>query len=127
MLDQGARAANRGTSGAFQFDSIAQELSLDIINDKKWFFEKYLPVERLVILMPLLHAENLALQELGFALSQRLAEGVKIPSTVDYLASCPIFFNEHLYVIERFSRFPTRNLALVSCVLVPWFVYSEPK
>ena len=113
MLDQGSRTAFRGTVGAFQNDNKAEQLSLDLINNKKWFFEHYLPVERLIILMPLLHSENLAAQEAAQPLSLRIAEGLEDPAAKACFAGNGEFFESHIAVVRKFNRFPSRNAALV--------------
>ena len=114
MFDQGSRTAFRGTAKAFAFDVLAAELSLDVINNKGWFFDKYLPLERQAVLMPLLHSEDIAAHRVAQALAPRMCEGVEDAETLKMFSGVPHFFEDHRKVVEQFNRFPSRNQALVS-------------
>jgi uncharacterized protein (DUF924 family) len=59
------------------------------------------PERRPFWLMPLMHSEDLAVQELGLPLFERLIDA----RTAD-------FARRHQAVIARFGRFPHRNQAL---------------
>lgn len=114
MFDQGSRTAFRGTAKAFAFDPAATALALDIIQNKGWFFEKYLPIERQAILTPLLHAEDMSAQRVASEYVPRLCEGVNSPELQAIFQGVGHFFADHAKVVEQFGRFPSRNAALVS-------------
>lgn len=98
LLDQFSRNIHRDSPRAYEADDLAVELTLLAI-DRGW--EAYFTVaQRAFLYMPLMHAEDLALQRLcvdRFSAMRsdqlRYAEG-------------------HRDVIARFGRFPTRNAVL---------------
>ncbi len=69
------------------------------------------PIERTFLYMPLMHAEDLAVQERSVALFTSLAQSAtaalaeRLAASLDYAVS-------HRSVIARFGRFPGRNAAL---------------
>jgi uncharacterized protein (DUF924 family) len=109
LLDQFTRNVFRGQAEAFAGDARAQCLvrqALDVNLDRK------LPwVGRIFLYMPLMHAENEALQnecvrqfrllrdEVPEALRERIDSNLK-------------FAEEHRNIIARFGRFPHRNQAM---------------
>eukprot|EP01032_Pedospumella_encystans_P018746 gene18746-21335_t len=111
MLDQGTRTAFRGTPKAFAYDDIAKELVLLIIQ-KGWFFDKYLPVERQILCLPLLHSEDIHAHRVASELVHRLSEGTDNPELVQMFKSNVSFLAEHTQVVEKFGRYPSRNSAL---------------
>lgn len=113
MLDQGTRTAFRGTPKAFAYDDIAKELVLEIV-EKGWFFEKYLPIERQVLCLPLVHSEDIHAHRVTSELVHRLSEGTENPELVEMFKSNVGFLAEHTEVVEKFGRYPSRNSALVS-------------
>jgi len=99
LLDQFSRNIHRDTAEAFAGDPLALAL-VRIAFDHGW--EKDLEPERRAFLyMPLMHAEDRALQAESL---RRFAE-----PGLEYNLD---FAREHAAVIERFGRFPTRNAAL---------------
>jgi uncharacterized protein (DUF924 family) len=113
MFDQGSRTAFRGTAKAFAFDAAAAALAAEIITDKKWFFSKYLPIERQAIMTSLLHAEDLSYHNLAAEYLPRICEDITDAGTVACFAGLGHFFKDHRAVVEQFGRFPSRNAALV--------------
>lgn len=102
LLDQFTRNIFRGTSQAFAFDPIAQELvleGLDLGVDLQLF-----PVERIFFYLPLEHAENLNLQKLSITKFNIVA------AEAPFLASYADYAMRHYVIIERFGRFPHRNV-----------------
>lgn len=109
LLDQFPRNIFRGTAQAFAGDARAQALVLDALDRG---FDARLPwVGRVFLLMPLMHAENLALQ-------RRCVQGFE-----ELVANAPQaigkeiegnlrFAKSHFELIERFGRFPYRNAVL---------------
>jgi uncharacterized protein (DUF924 family) len=99
LLDQFSRNLHRGEAEAFAADPLAQELTL-LALDKSW--EAGIDAERRAFLyMPLMHAEDQALQKLSVA---RFAEP-GLEQNLDYA-------RDHADCIARFGRFPSRNEAL---------------
>jgi uncharacterized protein (DUF924 family) len=125
MLDQGSRTAFRGTTKAFAFDEEAKKLSLEIFA-KNWFFEKYLPIERQIIIMPLLHSEDIAAHRLAGEYVLRLSEGAEDPEAAKLLQGTRYFLAEHSKVVEQFGRYPSRNASLVSAVSYMTYFISVP-
>jgi uncharacterized protein (DUF924 family) len=109
LLDQFSRNMFRGTSHAFAGDARAQQLVLQTLANQE---DRQLPlVGRLFLYMPLMHAENLALQDQCLiCFTQLVAEAPeslqqRLQSNLDYA-------HRHQAVISRFGRFPYRNAVL---------------
>ncbi len=99
LLDQFSRHIHRDTPGAFEADPLAAALTVSAI-DREW--DEHYPADRRVFLyMPLMHAEDGALQRLSVEKYVALGD----PEQLRYA-------HEHADVITRFGRFPTRNAAL---------------
>jgi uncharacterized protein (DUF924 family) len=100
LLDQFPRQIWRDTVTAFAGDSQALALSLRAV-ELGWLEEEVEPARRQFWLMPLMHSEELAVQEAALPLFERFCD----PRTAD-------FARRHRDVIARFGRFPHRNAAL---------------
>ena len=115
LLDQFTREIYRGTAKAFQYDTVAEALTWQVIEGNQLM--SYHPMHRTFILSPLLHAENLRSQQKGVELVPTIAhdapEGLR-----NYMAMLPQFYHDHYDVIRRFGRFPSRNAVLVRVLLV---------
>ena len=99
LLDQFSRNIHRDTPRAFEADPLAESLAHDGI-ERGWDGE--LPPERAAfLLMPLMHAEHADAQALSVAKFEALG-----------LEENAQFARDHAAVIEKFGRFPSRNLAL---------------
>ena len=109
LLDQFSRNVFRGTARAFDGDAHAQQLALRTIAQQE---DRQLPwVGRVFFYMPLMHAEDLALQHKCVAcFSQLLADAPAMlkPKLQRNLDSAI----EHQGIIARFGRFPHRNAVL---------------
>lgn len=117
MFDQGTRTAFRGTPKAFAYDDAAKELAMEVIR-KGWFFEKYLPIERLSLWLPLLHSEDIHAHRVAKDLVQRICEDVGTPEAAQMFQGNVHFLAEHTQVVEKYGRYPSRNSALVrSCCI----------
>lgn len=101
LLDQFSRHIFRGTAQAYAQDARAQQLVLEGI--QKGDDQPLLPTERHFFYMPLMHAEDKALQALSVEKFKTLRHEVKGVMTAA---------QEHRAVIERFGRFPHRNKML---------------
>jgi uncharacterized protein (DUF924 family) len=108
-LDQFSRNMFRGTPRTFACDGQALAAALAAIDHG---VDRRLAVdERLFLYMPLVHSENLTVQERCIALfttwrDQAPAEGARrAAGTLD-------FAQRHRDIVARFGRFPHRNAAL---------------
>jgi len=100
LLDQFPRQIWRGTAMAFAGDPQALALSRKAV-ERGWLEAEPEQARRQFWLMPLMHAEDLAVQEAALPLFERFAD----PRTAD-------FARRHRDVISRFGRFPHRNAVL---------------
>jgi len=99
LLDQFSRNIHRDTSKAFEADELARSLTASAI-EKGW--DTQYPVDRRAFLyMPLMHAEDAALQELSVEKFTGLGNADNLK-----------YARDHAAVIARFGRFPSRNAAL---------------
>ena len=109
LLDQFTRNVFRGSPRAFEGDPRAQRLVMDALASA---WDQQLPVVcRVFLYMPLMHAENPALQnECVSRFAQLVAEA---PDTLKaQLQGNLDFARQHQDIIARFGRFPHRNGAL---------------
>jgi uncharacterized protein (DUF924 family) len=100
LLDQFPRQIWRDTAMAFAGDPQALALSLRAL-ELGWLEAEPEQPRRQFWLMPLMHSEDLAVQEAALPLFERFTD----PRTAD-------FAGRHRDVIARFGRFPHRNTAL---------------
>src|SRR3990167_925674 len=109
VLDQFTRNVFRGQARAFAGDGRAQKLvlqSLALAQDAE------LPrVGRVFLYMPLMHAENRALQDECVARFTHLL-ATTTPELRDTLAGNLRFAYQGVEIIKKFGRFPHRNAAL---------------
>ena len=99
VLDQFSRNMFRGTPAAYAADPLALRLSQAAIAAE---FDRGLSVrERPFLYMPFQHSEDLAVQRRSVALFAELG----MPEQLG-------FAEEHRAIIERFGRFPHRNVIL---------------
>ncbi len=101
ILDQFSRNIYRDAPGAFEADPKALQLTVDGV--QKGLDEKLTLEQRSFFYLPLRHAENLAMQDLGLAKTRELNDAGY--GTDKYALN-------HLAIIERFGRFPHRNSIL---------------
>ena len=109
VCDQFTRNIYRGDARAFALDGRARHASLEGIeleHDKELAV-----VERAFFYMPLMHAEDRALQDRSVALFAELRDEAP-PGDKDRAASFLKHARWHRDMIERFGRFPGRNKAL---------------
>lgn len=109
LLDQFPRNIHRGQAQAFAGDPRAQQLVQDALAQG---MDAQLPwVGRMFLYMPLMHAEDLPLQEEGVRRFRQLAADVPDDLRVT-LTSSLRFAEQHRDIIARLGRFPYRNNAL---------------
>ncbi|MES2511904.1 MAG: DUF924 family protein [Pseudomonadota bacterium] len=109
LLDQFTRNVFRGKAQAFAGDARSQQL---VMNALEQGFDKQLPwVGRVFMYMPLMHAENLALQDECVKRFRQLA--LDAPEEFKpNLAGNADFAAQHRDIVARFGRFPYRNAVL---------------
>ena len=100
LLDQFPRQIWRDTAMAFAGDPQALALSQKAV-ELGWVAAESAQARRQFWLMPLMHAEELGVQEAALTLFERFSDS----RTVDVAS-------RHRDVIVRFGRFPHRNAAL---------------
>ena len=100
LLDQFPRQIWRDTAMAYAGDPQALAESLRAV-ERGWLETEPEQARRQFWLMPLMHAEDLAVQEAALPLFERFSD----PRTAD-------FARRHRDVIARFGRFPHRNAVL---------------
>lgn len=99
LFDQFPRNIFRGDKQSFSFDETALQVALYALEQK---YDEYVSYDRKSFFyMPLMHSENLSDQLLSVQLFEKLGN----PISLD-------FANQHLEIIQKFSRFPHRNLIL---------------
>jgi len=98
VLDQFSRNIFRDSAAAFAADDKALQLTLDGID--KGVDKALTPEQRSFFYLPLRHAEDLAMQQLGLAKIREL-------NAAGY--GSDKYALNHLELIERFGRFPHRN------------------
>ena len=100
LLDQFPRNIYRGSSKAFSGDAMALSLTMNVITEGQLDSESD-DFKRVFLLLPMMHSEDLKIQERSIPLFERYTGD----NTITYA-------NLHLDIIKRFGRFPHRNLAL---------------
>jgi len=112
LLDQFSRNIYRGTSRMFENDPLAIELTLRSINDQ--MDTELQLIERKFLYMPLMHAEDLHMQEMSLRYYTELFEQVKEvnANNKSYYADTLDYAKKHYDIIQRFDRFPHRNAIL---------------
>ncbi len=100
VLDQFSRNLYRGAAKAFAQDAMALVLSQEAVIDQA---HKKLPaVQRQFLYMPFMHSESLAIHQVAMDLySSGGMEGTGLE-----------YEKMHLKIIERFGRYPHRNIIL---------------
>lgn len=109
LLDQLPRHAFRGDKR--QYDGDARALSLTLRALEEGFEEQVDFFERVFLLMPLAHAENVEMQRRNVVEADRHA--ATVPAWAGFFAEIgPSQSRKYCDVIERFGRFPHRNEVL---------------
>lgn len=109
LLDQFTRNVFRGTGRAFDGDRCARRLVLQTLDCGE---DQQLPlVGRVFLYMPLMHAEDAALQATCVACFSRLVDDAPVALQPRIQGNLD-FARQHQDIISRFGRFPYRNAAL---------------
>jgi uncharacterized protein (DUF924 family) len=109
LVDQFSRNVYRGSGEAFASDALALKLTLEGL--EKGDDKALSCFQQLFFVLPLEHAEDLAMQDRMVAYLDTWAQ--TLPATLQDMArETRAFARMHRDVIARFGRFPTRNAAL---------------
>jgi uncharacterized protein (DUF924 family) len=109
LLDQFTRNVFRSTAQAFSGDVVAQKLVMQALDLQ---MDAQLPcVGRVFFYMPLMHAENLRLQDECVRRFQTLHADAPVPQQKE-LEGQVKFAVDHRDIVARFGRFPHRNKVL---------------
>ncbi len=109
LLDQVPRNIHRGHPRAFAGDLRAQQLVRQAL--ASGLDRDLAKVGRVFLYMPLVHAENLALQDEAVTRFQQLRDSSP-PELREKLDRNLQFAQLHRDIVQRFGRFPHRNAAL---------------
>lgn len=109
LLDQFPRYIYRQSEKAFAYDKEAQHLCIDGLNHK--MDQTLTLIERVFFYMPLVHAEDEALQERSIRLYQDLV-AFSMSETTQIYQLFLAYAYAHFRVIKEFGRFPQRNKIL---------------
>lgn len=106
LLDQFSRWTYRNSPTAFNFDKQAQELCIEGLKNN---MDKSLTlIERVFFYMPLVHAEDAAIQDKSIQLFQNLVS-LSMTETTQVYQLFLAYAYAHFRVIKEFGRFPQRN------------------
>lgn len=114
LLDQLSRNCFRDTRRAFAQDAAALRACLDA---RATGLDRRLSImERYMLYMPLMHAEDREIQELSVAAFAALRDEARAdgaPEAVQKLSNAALDYAErHAAIVDRFGRYPHRNLIL---------------
>ena len=109
LLDQFSRNVFRDTPQMFAADAVCQALVADgmALGHDQTLCSVQLPF----FYMPLMHAEDLVLQDQLLAIAEQLLATAK-PNDIARLSNFQHFAKLHRDIIARFGRFPHRNVLL---------------
>lgn len=109
IFDQFARNMFRGTPQSFAHDDQALDLCLKSID--KQFDHAVSLIERAFFYMPLMHSEDLSMQETSLQAFQMLVD-LALPETRGIFEGFYKYAVKHYDIIKRFGRYPHRNSIL---------------
>ena len=105
LLDQFSRHIYRGTKKAYENDEICllfSQMGLDYLDEMK-------SNEKIFVLLPFQHSENLKDQKLGVKILKNLIKNEHDEKEKNILRKLLFHQKKHLEVIQKFGRFPKRN------------------
>jgi uncharacterized protein (DUF924 family) len=109
ILDQFSRHIHRGTPDAYETDKQAMDICLAGLNLE--YDHQLSLIERVFYYFPLLHSEDIEMQNKSVQAYQMLSD-LSFAETRVIFESFFKFANHHFSVINRFGRFPQRNQSL---------------
>jgi uncharacterized protein (DUF924 family) len=109
LTDQFTRNIYRNRPQSFAYDHIARDCTMQAI--AKGFDSLYHPVKRIFFYMPLEHSENIETQKKCRRIFENLVDTcpAELKKQMEFFKE---FSEKHYRIIERFGRFPHRNLIL---------------
>lgn len=110
LLDQIPRNIYRGTAHMFATDTLAQRAARTLLD--RQIYRKLPPIHRYFVLMPLMHAEDLASHDRATAAFSALKHELARATRSEVYAMALDFEDKHRAIIERFGRYPHRNALL---------------
>lgn len=109
LLDQFSRHLYRNQAQAFSNDAKAIGIVKNSIAEQ--VDQQLFLIERKFLYMPLMHAEDLAIQDLSTTMFSQLVDEAPIEYKESFRNTLS-FAESHRYVIEKFGRFPELNSIL---------------
>jgi uncharacterized protein (DUF924 family) len=106
LLDQFSRYLHRNSPEAFNYDKLAQQLCIEGLRSE--MDHSLTLIERVFFYMPLVHAEDVEIQEQSIKLFQSLV-GLSMSETTQVYQLFLAYAYAHFRVIKEFGRFPQRN------------------
>jgi uncharacterized protein (DUF924 family) len=110
LLDQFSRTVYRGTAQAFAQDAAALKLAVEGFDRE--MDAPLAPYEQMFFNLPLMHSEDLALQERGVRYCETWLKKFPASQQQGFRQIALAQARLHRDVIARFGRFPTRNEVL---------------
>jgi uncharacterized protein (DUF924 family) len=112
LLDQFPRNMYRGSARMYAHDDLA--LSVATVAIREYEEQPLTLVQRMFLYMPLMHAENLTLQQAMVARFESLValSAVRSPQNTSFFEFALDYARRHRQVVETFGRFPHRNAIL---------------
>ncbi len=110
LLDQLPRNMYRNTPGMYAHDPLALAVTLAAI--REYERDESIPlVARMFLYVPLMHVENLTLQQYMLAQFDELVERARArsPKNEAFFAFARDYARRHVDVVAQFGRFPHRN------------------
>jgi uncharacterized protein (DUF924 family) len=109
LLDQFSRYLHRNSPQAFDYDKLAQNLSIEGLQNQ--MDHSLTLIERVFFYMPLVHSEDVVIQEQSIRLFQSLV-GLSMSETTQVYQLFLAYAYAHFRVVKEFGRFPQRNIVL---------------
>lgn len=111
LLDQFSRNIFRDTAEAFSQDQAAIKICINGI--EKGFDNELHPIQRIFYYMPLMHSEDMLIQDKSIECFINLTKQSTTPQTIAKMVSGSLdYAMKHYEIIKRFGRYPHRNYIL---------------
>ena len=128
LLDQFSRHIYRGSPNAFSSDPQSLEISKILLATNE--IEKLTPTEQLFALMPLQHSESISDKDTLLNFAKQQLKKCYPKNAIDAIdantyKSLILHTNGHREVLEKFGRYPKRNITLGRKTTEKEFIYLE--
>lgn len=111
LFDQFTRNIYRDTREAFSQDQKALVICINGLN--KAFDDALHPIQRAFYYMPLMHSEDISMQEKSIECFSNLVKQFKTPESISHMVSDNYEYAiKHYEIVKRFGRYPHRNAIL---------------